>query len=202
MAQQAPTPQKPPARPQEAAGAPPALRIDPSKEQSMQALVVHLLATVVRARDRLSEEDARHLLRTALPGKLYDLAQAVAVDSGLLQACDGEHLYVTARGRKLPGVMPPNARVVRMVAGASWEHPNGPPLPRKEFVVPIPAGADMVTLLARSEVRHMTHARRVISGRISTGELAQIASVPREVLIQGERIMVCAAGTAGDAYAL
>jgi hypothetical protein len=86
-----------------------------------RAAIVSLLACVVRARGRLSEADARTLCRHELPGKAFDLAQALAVDNGYLLALDGMCLVVTAAGRLLPGVMPPTARLVRMVEGASWE---------------------------------------------------------------------------------
>lgn len=153
-----------------------------------RAAIVSLLACVVRARGRLSEAEARTLCRHELPGKAFDLAQALAVDNGYLLGLDGMCLVVTARGRALPGVMPPTARVVRMVAGASWEHPDGPPAQAAPAEAPtvyvIPAGADLLGSIPKGLVR--AH----LAGRVSGGELDRLASVPREVVVSGGNVVV------------
>lgn len=164
-------------------GGAPALRVDPAKAPDMQELVTQLLASVVRSRDRLMETDARYLMRSVLPGKLFDLVQAVAVDSGLLQGCDGEHLYVTAKGRKLPGVMPPNARTVAMVEGASWANPSGPTEGREE-VISVPPGGDLLRHAPAGRLR------RILAQRVGCGELAQTSGAAREIIVQGTRITV------------
>ncbi len=150
--------------------------------------VVCLLACVVRARGRLNEAEARQLLRHELPGKAFALAQAIAVDSGYLLGLDGMCLAVTARGRALPGVMPPTARVVRMVEGASWEHPDGPPvhaaLAEAPTVYAIPAGADLLGSIPKGLVR--AH----LAGRVSGGEFERLSSAPREVIVRGSDVTV------------
>ena len=90
-----------------------------------------LLQAVVCAPGRLSQSEARRLLRDALPGSAFDEALAAAVARGYALGLDGECLCVTARGRRLKGVMPPGSRVVRLIEGASWEHPHGPPPARR-----------------------------------------------------------------------
>lgn len=92
---------------------------------------VALLQAIVSAPGRLSQGEARQLLRHALPGSAFDEALAAAVERGYALGLDGECLCVTARGRRLRGVMPPGSRVVRLVEGASWEHPHGPPARRR-----------------------------------------------------------------------
>jgi hypothetical protein len=154
-----------------------------------RAAIVSLLACVVRARGRLSEADARTLCRHELPGKAFDLAQALAVDNGYLLALDGMCLVVTAAGRLLPGVMPPTARQVRLVEGASWEHPDGPPAgdsgsAEAPTVYQIAAGADLLHSIPKGLVRAM------IAGRVSGGELDRLASVPREVVVSGGNVVV------------
>ena len=154
-----------------------------------RAAIVSLLACVVRARGRLSEADARTLCRHELPGKAFDLAQALAVDNGYLLALDGMCLVVTAAGRLLPGVMPPTARQVRLVEGASWEHPDGPPAgasgaAETPTVYQIAAGADLLHSIPKGLVRAM------IAGRVSGGELDRLASVPREVVVSGGNVVV------------
>ena len=154
-----------------------------------RAAIVSLLACVVRARGRLSEADARTLCRHELPGKAFDLAQALAVDNGYLLALDGMCLVVTAAGRLLPGVMPPTARQVRLVEGASWEHPDGPPAgasgaAEAPTIYQIAAGADLLHSIPKGLVRAM------IAGRVSGGELDRLASVPREVVVSGGNVVV------------
>ena len=150
-----------------------------------RAAVVALLACVVRARGRLSEMEARQLCRHALPGKAFDLAQAIAVDNGYLLACDGECLCVTAKGRLLPGVMPPTARLVRMVEGASWEHPDGPPgNAEAPTIYHVSAGQDLLAGIPKGLVRAM------VAGRVSGGELDRLSSAPREVVVSGGNVVV------------
>lgn len=150
-----------------------------------RAAVVALLACVVRARGRLSEMEARQLCRHALPGKAFDLAQAIAVDNGYLLACDGECLVVTAAGRLLPGVMPPTARLVRMVEGASWEHPDGPPSATEApTIYHVSAGQDLLSGIPKGLVRAM------VAGRVSGGELDRLSSAPREVVVSGGNVVV------------
>ena len=150
--------------------------------------VVCLLACVVRARGRLNEAEARQLLRHELPGKTFALAQAIAVDSGYLLGLDGMCLVVTARGRALPGVMPPTARVVRMVAGASWEHPDGPPAQVAPAEAPtiyvVPAGVDLLSSIPKGLVR--AH----LAGRVSGGEFERLSSAPRDVIVRGSGVTV------------
>ena len=150
-----------------------------------RAAVVALLACVVRARGRLSEMEARRLCRHALPRKAFDLAQAIAVDNGYLLACDSECLCVTAKGRLLPGVMPPTARLVRMVEGASWEHPDGPPgNAESPTVYHVSAGQDLLAGIPKGLVRAM------VAGRVSGGELDRLSSGPREVVVSGGNVVV------------
>jgi hypothetical protein len=149
-----------------------------------RAAIVSLLACVVRARGRLSEADARTLCRHELPGKAFDLAQALAVDNGYLLALDGMCLVVTAAGRLLPGVMPPTARLVRMVEGASWEHPDGPPSATEAPIVyHISAGQDLLAGIPKGLVRAM------VAGRVSGGELDRLSSAPREVVVSGGNVV-------------
>lgn len=161
--------------------------------------VVCLLACVVRARGRLNEAEARQLLRHELPGKAFALALAIAVDSGYLLGLDGMCLSVTARGRALPGVMPPTARVVRMVEGASWEHPDGPPAQAAPAEAPtvytIPAGADLLSSVPKGLVR--AH----LAGRVSGGEFDRLSSAPREVIVRGSDVTVRAVKTTKPAAA-
>ena len=106
---------------------------------------------------------------------------------------DGMCLAVTARGRALPGVMPPTARVVRMVAGASWEHPDGPPAQAAPAEAPtvyaIPAGADLLGSIPKGLVR--AH----LAGRVSGGEFERLSSAPREVIVRGSDVTVRAVKT-------
>ena len=166
--------------------------VAPALPKALQP-VVCLLACVVRARGRLNEAEARQLLRHELPGKAFALAQAIAVDSGYLLGLDGMCLAVTARGRALPGVMPPSARVVRMVAGASWEHPDGPPAQAAPAEAPtvyaIPAGADLLGSIPKGLVR--AH----LAGRVSGGEFERLSSAPREVIVRGSDLTVRAVKT-------
>ncbi len=158
----------------------------PALPKALQ-LVVCLLACVVRARGRLNEAEARQLLRHELPGKAFELALAIAVDSGYLLGLDGMCLAVTARGRALPSVMPPTARVVRMVEGASWEHPDGSPAPQPAeapTVYAIPAGADLLGSIPKGLVR--AH----LAGRVSGGEFERLSSAPREVIVRGFDVTV------------
>lgn len=164
-----------------------------------RAAIVSLLACVVRARGRLSEADARTLCRHELPGKAFDLAQALAVDNGYLLALDGMCLVVTAAGRLLPGVMPPTARQVRLVEGASWEHPDGPPAQAPPAEAPtvyaIPAGADLLSSIPKGLVR--AH----LAGRVSGGEFERLSSAPREVIVRGSDVTVRAIKVAKPATA-
>ncbi len=161
--------------------------------------VVCLLACVVRARGRLNEAEARQLRRHELPGKAFALAQAIAVESGSLLGRDGMCLAAAARGRALPGVMPPTARVVRMVAGASWEHPDGPPAQAAPAEAPtvyaIPAGADLLGSIPKGLVR--AH----LAGRVSGGEFERLSSAPREVIVRGSDVTVRAVKAAKPASA-
>ena len=177
-------------RPAKSASAPPSLKgATPARTAEAldrgRAAVVALLACVVRARGRLSEMEARQLCRHALPGKAFDLAQAIAVDNGYLLACDGECLVVTAEGRLLPGVIPPTARLVRLVEGASWEHPDGPPgNAEAPTVYHVSAGQDLLAGIPKGLVRAM------IAGRVSGGELDRLSSAPREVVVSGGNVVV------------
>lgn len=176
-------------RPAKSASAPPSPAVVPARTAEAldrgRAAVVALLACVVRARGRLSEMETRQLCRHALPGKAFDLAQAIAVDNGYLLACDGECLVVTAAGRLLPGVMPPTARLVRMIEGASWEHPDGPPSAAEApTVYHVSAGQDLLAGLPKGLVRAM------VAGRVSGGELDRLSSAPREVVVSGGNVVV------------
>ena len=101
----------------------------PAEDRHLRGCVA--LQAIVCAPGRLSQSEARRLLRDALPGSAFDEALAAAVARGYALGLDGECLCVTARGRRLNGVMPPGSRVVRLVEGASWEHPHGPPPARR-----------------------------------------------------------------------
>lgn len=188
--------QKPPDKAIAAGAAAVSKAAAPALPKALQP-VVCLLACVVRARGRLNEAEARQLLRHELPGKAFALAQAIAVDSGYLLGLDGMCLSVTARGRALPGVMPPTARVVHMVEGASWEHPDGPPAQAAPAEAPtvyaIPAGADLLSSIPKGLVR--AH----LAGRVSGGEFERLSSAPREVIVRGSDVTVRAVKAAKPA---
>ena len=123
-------PATPPSAPAETPAAPSAELPAPFRDPALRGCTV-LLQAVVCAPGRLSQGEARRLLRDALPGPVFVAALAAAVERGYALGLDGECLCVTARGRRLRGVMPPGSRVVRLVEGASWEHPHGPPARRR-----------------------------------------------------------------------
>lgn len=147
-----------------------------------------LLACVVRARGRLDEAEARRLCRFELPGRDFDRALSDAIGAGHLLGLDGMCLVVTASGRALPGVMPPNARVARMVEGASWEHPDGPPgaavAPAEGESFVVPAGGDLVCAAPTGA------AKKLLAARVGGRELDRMASRAREVTVRGRTVTV------------